>query len=575
MALVLSTIRGYTDLSNSALLAASPAHAMHVAAISSNAVFGKVRTEIFQGFYVHGDTVPLPVSPIDKYVYSRSECMYFYNIAISTNKDSGWIQIGIGSLWFTNWFVDQNTGEVTSLQWYRNGGKGGSRTETNDGQIIVYTIAKRQRTTLLMATTPTYTAVSTAAIATDKPWTEALAQGLNSSAKFSVNNKEIIYCGEYIDSQQVSLSVLVSPDDGYHYSYAECKFLTFWRWTSASFAPALTQPPESEAFLGPWACSVSNVGVVTLYMERLDNDGHDIAVHDYGRVSVMAFCTRAGTPSSLALADSFAEISDDKFLPGNSLRASDVLQMKKNIDEAILTPEFFGPTEYADGQTIPLPTSPVDGYTYTRDEIHYVWSWTTCRPNTGDHVRVPIFYAGVDQNTGHVNMAAWRLTDHYVDDNNTFNRMTVVVVGRRANHPPAVVAGVPGNPPSDWPASDVLQPYGINYDMGGARKTPPTAGEILLIHTLPSTATGISKITFLTGLPGSHAGCRTPSSTGYEIQILLDGSIIGNIFFSGTFGSFAFPNDVIAAPGQTLSFVGGPADPTIVGIYWTMIGNRY
>src|SRR5580765_6351338 len=123
--LTLDIIPGYTDLSDTALEQDKPAFGIHVEAISSNAAFGKVRTEIFHGLYFHGQTVPTPVSPIDKYQYSRSECIYFYNIAVSTNKDSGWIQIGTGSLWFTDWFVDQGTGEVTSLQWYRNGGSGG------------------------------------------------------------------------------------------------------------------------------------------------------------------------------------------------------------------------------------------------------------------------------------------------------------------------------------------------------------------------------------------------------------------------------------------------------------------
>ena len=574
MALTLTTIAGYTDLADAALTAESPAFGIHVEAISANAEFGKVRTEIFQGLYFHGDTVPLPVSPIDKYRYSRAECMYFYNIALSTNKDSGWIQIGIGSLWFTNWFVDQSTGEVTSLQWYRNGGSGGARTETNDGQIIVYTIAHRQRTTLLMASTPSYSTVNEADIATDKPWTQSLAQGLNENAKFSVNNHEIFYCGEYTDGVQVPLSVLISPDDGYAYSYAECKFLGFWRWTSASTAPALTQPPENLAFLGPFAWSIDATGVVSLFMERIDNDGTDTAVHDYGRIGVMAFCTRAATPGSLPLSDTFTEIDDGRFVPGTTLRASDVLQIKRNIDEAILTPEFFGVFEYANGDTVPLPTSPIDSYTYSRDELTYVWAYNALRPNTGGNVRLPIWYGGVDQNTGAVTIHTWRLTSHYVDDDDTLSRMKMVVIGRRADHAKSITTASP-NPPTDWPTNDVLQPYGINYDMGGARTTPPKAGEVLLVHVIPTVPTGMDKIKFTAGLPGSSAGCRTAASSGYSVFIQLDGGVIGSIEFTGTAGVFSFPDDLLVTPGQTLSFVGGPADTTICGLYWTMIGNRY
>jgi len=575
MPLTLEIIPGYTDLQDAALTNFSPAFGIHLEAISANAAFGKVRTEIFHGLYVHGDTVPLPVSPIDKYQYSREECLYFYNVALSTNKDSGWIQVGCGSLWFTDWFVDQATGEVSSLQWYRNGGSGGARTETNDGQILVVTIAHRQRTTLLMSATPTYSTINEADIATDKPWTQSLAQSLNANAKFSVNNHEIFYCGEFISLEQVPLSTLVSPDDGYAYSYAETQFLGFWRWTTASAAAELTQPPESLAFLGPFAWTIDATGHVGLFMERIDNDGTDTVVGSYGRIGVFAFCKRAGTPSTAPLATSFTEIDETKFVPGSTLRASDVLQIKKNIDEAIVTPEFFGVTEYANGDVIPLPVSPVDGYTYSRDELTYLWAWNAIRPNTGGNVRIPIFYGGITESTGFVTLNTWRLTSHYVDDNNSLSRMKVMVIGRRSQHPRGAIPVSTGNPPTDWPTNDVVQPYAIKYDMGGARKTPPDAGEILLVDVVPTLPTGFSTIKFTAGLFGSTAGTRTPPAGGYSVLIKLNGGVIGQIVFAGTVGSFSFPNDILVTPGETISFEGGPADPNIVGMYWTMIGNRY
>jgi hypothetical protein len=586
MPLTLDIIPGYTDLSNTALVANNPAFGIHVEAISANAAFGKVRTEFFHALYFHGDTVPLPVSPIDGYTYSRAECLYFYNIAVSTNKDSGWIQIGSGSLWFTNWFVDQATGAVTSLEWYRNTGSGGTRTETNDGQIIVYTIAQRQRTTLLMSATPSLSAVSEADCGIDKPWKQSLAQGLNNNAKLAVVGHEVFFCGEYVDSQQVPLSTLISPDDGYHYSYAECKFLGFWRWTSASTAPALTQPPESLAFLGPFAWNIDGSGNVSLFMERMDNDGNDTAVSSYGRIGVMAFCTRAAVPTSASpVADQFAEIDEGKFVPGSTLRASDVLQIKRNIDEALLTPEFFscadlGVTDFVTGNTVPLPVSSVDGYHYTRDELTYVWSWNAVRPAVGTgQVRIPVFYGGVDQSTGVVNLACWRLTDHYVDDDNNDCHIKMVVVGRRNGHPKSSLTVTP-NPPPDWPTNEVVQPYAINYDMGGARTTPPDVGEVLLVHIFPTLPTGMDKIKFTAGLAGSTAGCRT--SSAYVIDIALNGATIGQISYGGTTGSFSFTTDILATPGETLTFTlasGTPSPvpdpPVVIGLFWTMIGNRY
>src|ERR1035437_1032643 len=82
--LTLNTIPGYSDLSNSVLAAGQTARGLHVEAISANAAFGMVRTEVFQGLYFNGDTVPLPVSRIDGYAYSQAEVMYFYNCGVST-----------------------------------------------------------------------------------------------------------------------------------------------------------------------------------------------------------------------------------------------------------------------------------------------------------------------------------------------------------------------------------------------------------------------------------------------------------------------------------------------------------
>ena len=575
--LTLNVIPGYTDLSDTALTAENPSFGIHVEAISANAAFGKVRTEIFHGLYFHGDTVETPVSPIDGYPYERNECIYFYNIAVSTNKDSGWIQIGSGSLWFTNWFVDQSTGAVTSLEWYRNTGSGGTRTETNDGQIIVYTIAHRQRTKLLMASTPTFTAISEADCGVDKPWSQSLTRHLNGSAKFSVNNHEVFYCGEYTDGGRVPLSTVISPDDGYAYGYSECRFLGFWRWTS--IGTALTQPPEDFAFLGPFAWDIDSDGTVHMYMERMDNDGNDHIAPGYGRMSVMAFCTRAATPATEGvLANQFSEVDEGSFVPGATLRASDVLQIKRNIDEAILTPEFFGVYEFVTGDTVPLPVSPVDGYTYSRDELTYVWAWNAVRPavSTGQ-VRIPIFYGGVNQSTGVVNLACWRLTDHYVDDDNADCHIKMVIVARRNGHPKSAIS-IPTNPPPDWPTNEVVQPYAINYDMGGARTTPPNVGEVLLVHIIPTLPTGMSVIKFSAGLVGSTSGTRVSSS--YVIDIKLDGGTIGTVAPGG--GGFSFTSDVLATPGQTFEFVVAsgtpdpvPDPPVVIGIFWTMIGNRY
>ena len=76
-----------------------------------------------------------------------------------------------------------------------------------------------------------------------------------------------------------------------------------------------------------------------------------------------------------------------------------------NINEAACTPEFFGPTLYALGATIPVPTSPIDGYTYQRSELTYIFEWGemtpgTWPPNSGSNNRTAMFSAQINQATG-------------------------------------------------------------------------------------------------------------------------------------------------------------------------------
>jgi hypothetical protein len=268
-------------------------------------------------------------------------------------------------------------------------------------------------------------------------------------------------------------------------------------------------------------------------------------------------------------------VAEASFVPGSTLRASNVLQINANINEAILTPEFFGVTEYATGDTVATPVSPVDGYTYSRDELTYVWAWSAVRPQVGTgQVRIPIFYGGVDQASGLVTLACWRLTSHYVDDDNNDCHIKVLTIARRNGHPAPAITITP-NPPSDWPTNEVVQPYAISYDMGGARATPPATGEILLVHIMPTLLTGMDHVKFSAGLVGSTAGCRTAPTLSYIVDIKLNGALIGTITFVGTSGTFFFAADVLMSPGDTLAFVGGTADATILGLFWTMIGNRY
>jgi hypothetical protein len=397
---------------------------------------------------------------------------------------------------------------------------------------------------------------------------------LNDNAKFAVCNKEIFFCGEFTNGSTVSAASLISPADGYVYSYAETKFLAFWRWTSDG--SQLISPPEIYSQLGRFSCDIdSSTGAVTTAVYATDNDGNDQHCIGYGRVAVVAFCARSATPGAASLANAFTEIDGNAFIPGSTLRASTVLALKKNIDEAILCPEFFGPTTYADGATVPLPVSPVDGYTYARDEITVIWAWSDLDPGSTPHDRIPVFYGSVSPTTGAVSLACWRLSDHYVDDNNTICRIRTIVMARRQH---VITPAASGNalPPGDVGTDTIpsnINPYAIAFDMGGGRTDPMGTGESFLMHGISANLAGVK---LDSGLPGSVAGCRVAPTGDYTLTIKINGSALGSVLYpaGNTTGIFTFGGPVTVVPGDRIEFVGGTADATISGLFWTVVGTR-
>jgi hypothetical protein len=465
---LLELIPGFSDLPDSVLVADDPAFALHVGEIAFNATFGMVRCEVFPCVLKHGDTVPLPSSCWDGYKYSREELTYLWAVQSSLDPSTNWIS-GPDSLWFMNWNVNQTTGEVFSEEWYERSSTADSRlaAKSNDGSLIIFTIAQRQKTSMIMSAPASYTAINESIIATDRPYTQDLAQHLNQNAKFSCINSEVFYLGEYTNGQTVTLPI--SPVDGYVYSMAECKFQHAWRWTASG--TTYIQPQGSDEQAAPFQASISVSGVVSITVKFSTNGGENVITeNNFGRIAAFAFCTRSATPSSGTLANNFTELDLGFFFPGATVRASEVLTIKRNIDEAILSPEFFGPTDYADAATIPLPVSPVDGYSYTRDEVQYLWSWSDTNNSApgNSHIRLPLFLGSIDPATGIVKLRTWRLPPGgpFLDDNNTFARIRVLTLAtRQAIHP--VVT--PGNAEANTPADvGVANPDNSGFTVNGS-----------------------------------------------------------------------------------------------------------
>lgn len=475
MGLKLSSPPGFADLADSVLATPSPSLGVDIAKIHENSRFAMARTEVFSGVYKNGDTVLLPISPIDGYAYSRDELMYFWTVRNSTNPTSLWMS-GADSLFYEEWNVNQQTGNVFSAEWYRRSGNHADITPTNDGKLQVWTIAQRQLANLIVATSPTYSAITGSWVGLDKPLTQQLAQGLNRDAKFAVLNHEFFYLGDYHNGQTVTMPV--SPADGYAYSAAECKFMLSWRWTSTGNLTTLQTPAIANGQMGPMKTSINGSGVVSCSVAMIDSTGALTTYTTLGRVSAFAFCQRSGTPGSITpTADNFAEILFDDFMPGSELPFGNLTQIQNNILEGLLTPEFFGPTTHASGDTISVPTSPIDGYVYARSELQYLWYWSDTSNQTGSNLRVPLFFGNINDSTGVVTLHVWRLppgTDP-VDDDDALARISVMIVARRAASAPAAIAAETTSSPADLGSSGtvdspdfIVQVNGVGIASGGS-----------------------------------------------------------------------------------------------------------
>jgi hypothetical protein len=256
------------------------------------------------------------------------------------------------------------------------------------------------------------------------------------------------------------------------------------------------------------------------------------------------------------------------------------LQLNKNVRESACTPEFFGPTQYAAGDTVPTPTSPIDGYAYSRDELNYIWEWSDTTPLSPvtNHNRTVGFTANIA--VGSVALDVWRFAEGGPIipglESGQHLRITVTVIGFRKHNaytaPAALSSNTPGDVSSITGDQTAIEPYAIPLDIGDGAQ--PVANQSLLRHLISG---DVASVTFAAGLATSEFKCRTTSTSTYVITIKWNGSSVGTITFSAStaLAALALSADINAAPLDEIEFVGqATPDSTIAGIYGTLSGTR-
>jgi hypothetical protein len=481
--LILNTPPGFSDLPDASLAAGRLALGSQMAKINGNAALGMCRMEFFQGLYSNGQTVELPISPVDGYQYQINELAFVWAVYSTANPSTGWVSWtgNGGGLWYCGWGVDQETGLVSCVEWYCNDY---ASAQSNDGTLQVFTIAQRQQETLQTAETPSWTQLQASTFVTDLAYSTDVLTAMNDDAKFSVIGQEAILMGPFYDGQTVPRPY--SPADGYEYAYSEITFLFSWMFTTQNTSPEMTPLPwvyMGGKNLGSLEASINpSTGLVTcaVGMSNLASVGGWAGLFTtLGYIQVVALCQRARTGSVTGVANKFAEISNALFYPGNVLPAGLGAQIVNNIQEAALTPEYFGPTLYALGSTIPLPVSPHDGYEYQRSELTYLWEWGEMSfdpwPESGaDFAREALFTAQINQSTGVITntvttvggndvftSVVWRNAHGGAYVANTTNAQIMVTVVACRSAQQTEITQEQGTPPSD------VTTYTPGADYGG------------------------------------------------------------------------------------------------------------
>lgn len=137
------------------------------------------------------------------------------------------------------------------------------------------------------------------------------------------------------------------------------------------------------------------------------------------------------------------------FVPGNKLPVSYMSQLAQNVKESAYAIEFFGPFNHVNSDTVSLPTSPTDGYEYSREEVVYIWQWH----DTGSPKPRLFGWGASISSAGVVNMMCWHVPPGGpVQNITTGASLDVLVIACRQQTTAALtnpLGNNNGNPPSD------------------------------------------------------------------------------------------------------------------------------
>jgi hypothetical protein len=256
----------FTDLDESGFAANKPLADGDLIHLNQNAKFGAVRAEyLYQGFYKHGNVLPLPVSPVDGYAYTLAETLYVPRLYMTRAPGADFIPgmlhpPGIsfsqpGNLFY--WITDVTAaGAVQSEVSYLKQGEG-SDTHTNDGCVKVYSWC--QRAMPVIAETEPFVAVPYDFMANAQPLRTTPLVHVSQNAKFGAVRAEIFDAGYW--GNDLTIAHPVSPVDGYTYSQEEVQYC-WWIYTNLGPSGSFVNGQKTRPTLANGQLSKRDPGLV-------------------------------------------------------------------------------------------------------------------------------------------------------------------------------------------------------------------------------------------------------------------------------------------------------------------------
>lgn len=447
--------------------------------LAKNSKFAAVKAEVFYcGEFVNGQTVPTPISAVDGYQYNYGECKFIsswkWNTAPSNfgpppmatatggDADGGWSQLN-----YIQAAVDALGTVSTNVHFFNHNDIDPSDPSNGGvvyGRVRVYCFCQRNKGPYfglpqLTANAPNQTTdfsrvtkVSGLVGSTNGNLSVTFKAG---SAASLVIHKAVIkrtLAGDdtVIDTTDLLFSTSVSTTVGIG-AEKTCDVISAWTFDNGHdyYIVMYYRGQGRNALTLGTVNSVTPIQYLIVASDLTGNTtissmGLSVDVANFLAISAITLTIVGDTT-----ANQFFEIPITNFVPGQPLTANTMTQLADNVKESAYAIEFFGPTNHVNGDTVALPTSPTDGYTYSRKELLYIWQW-----HDSGNPKPRLFGLGASiGSSGVVNLMSWHAqVGGPIALNVSGASLDVITIGVRqsvATSQTAPLNDNNGNPPSD------------------------------------------------------------------------------------------------------------------------------